>query len=120
MITSYKDTTELLVDAASKKLYGKLIEQLNKDFNFAAVDVSFPKTIESAQLVVELHEIVYRLIQEKFADYLNLLYIVDVPEKEVKNLELTDTIEISRHVVFFILKREWQKVWFKSVYSISN
>ncbi len=120
MITLYKNTVELLEDVAAKKLYGNLVLQLNKDFNFAAVDVSFPKTIEPKQLIIELHEIIYRLIQEKFAEYLNLLYIVDVPEKEVKNLEETDTVEIARQVLFLILKREWQKVWFKSVYSVSN
>ncbi|NER18042.1 hypothetical protein [Spongiivirga citrea] len=120
MITSYKNTIELLEDVTAKKLYANLILQLNKDFNYAAVDVSFPKTIEPAQLITELHEIIYRLIQEKFAEYLNLLYIVDVPEKDVKNLEEADTIEISRQVLFMILKREWQKVWFKSVYSTSN
>ncbi|MFP2996904.1 hypothetical protein ABN763_13390 [Spongiivirga sp. MCCC 1A20706] len=120
MITLYTDTSELLQDVTSKKLYSHLIDQLNKDFNYAAVDVSFPKTIKPDQLIAELQEIVYQLIQEKFADYLNLLYIVDVPEQAVKNLDTTDTIEISKQVIFLILKREWQKVWFKSVYSSSQ
>lgn len=120
MITEHANVIELLDDATSKKLYGNLIDQLNKDFNYAAIDVSFPKTIKPEQLIAELNEIVYVLIQEKFADYLNLLYIVDVPEKEVKGVEASDTLEISKAVIFLILKREWQKVWFKSVYSSSQ
>ena len=49
-------------------------------------------------------------------DYLNLLYIIDVPEKVVKAIEATDVVEISEQVTFEILKREWQKVWFRNEY----
>ena len=63
-----------------------------------------------------LHETVYKLIQEKFADYLNLLYIVDVSEIKVKQLDSSDMVKLSEDVTFLILQREWQKVWFKSQY----
>ena len=64
-----------------------------------------------------LHETVYNLIQEKFTEYLNLLYIIDVPENQVKALDGSDTLKLSEDVSFLILKREWQKVWFKNKYS---
>jgi hypothetical protein len=60
---------------------------------------------------------VYNLIQEKFTDYLNLLYIIDVSEDKVKELDGSDTLQLAEQVTFLILKREWQKVWFKSQYS---
>jgi hypothetical protein len=63
-----------------------------------------------------LHEKIYRLIQYKFAEYLNLLYIVDVPEEQVKSLDGSDILELSKQVAFLVLKREWMKVWFRNKY----
>jgi hypothetical protein len=65
---------------------------------------------------VQLHEKIYRLIQYKFAEYLNLLYIIDVPEETVKQLDGSDLVELSEQVAFLILKREWMKVWFRNRY----
>lgn len=64
-----------------------------------------------------LHDEVYRLIQHKFMDYLNLLYIVDVSEEKIKQLDGNDTIELAENVTFLILKREWQKVYYRKKFS---
>ena len=72
-------------------------------------------TIELKQMV---HEKIYYLIQHKFAEYLNLLYIIDVPENEVKKLDGSDLVELSERVAFLVLKREWQKVCVITSYSI--
>jgi len=109
-------TDELLNAATAENLYQKLIEQLNKDFNFANEPVDFHSSTTPEELKVQLHEKIYRLIQYKFAEYLSLLYIVDVPEKEVKKLDGSDIMELSEQVAFLILKREWMKVWFRSRY----
>ena len=61
-----------------------------------------------------IQEKVYKLIQNKFAEYLNLLYIIDVSENEIKKLDGSDISELSEQVTFLILKREWQKVWFRN------
>ena len=58
---------------------------------------------------------IYKLIQYKFAEYLNLLYIIDVPEDQVKKLDGTDITQLAEQVTFLILKREWQKVWFRNM-----
>ena len=68
------------------------------------------------ELKVQLHEKIYRLIQYKFAEYLNLLYIIDVAEDQVKKLDGSDVAALSEQVAFLILKREWQKVWFRNKY----
>ena len=107
---------ELLSEAEKQNLYSKLIEQINKDFNFANEAVNFPKNTTPQELKVQLHEKIYRLIQYKFAEYLNLLYIIDVPEETVKQLDGTDLVELSEQVSFLILKREWMKVWFRNHY----
>ncbi|WP_042496792.1 hypothetical protein [Algibacter lectus] len=107
----------LIEEANALNLYKKLILQLNKDFLLANVDLDFHEEVLPSSLKLLLHETVYRLIQEKFNEYLNLLYIIDVPEKDVKALNGDDVLKLSEEVMFLILKREWQKVWFKNKYS---
>lgn len=110
-------TFENLIEEANKlDLYKKLIRQLNKDFLLANIDLDFHEEVLPSSLKLILHETVYRLIQEKFTDYLNLLYIIDVSEKQVKALDGDDVLKLSDDVSFLILKREWQKVWFKNKY----
>lgn len=108
------NTDNLLSEAEKENLYLKLLEQINKDFNFANEPIDFPLSTKPVELKIQLHEKIYRLIQHKFAEYLNLLYIIDVPETDVKKLDGSDLVELSEQVAFLILKREWQKVWFRN------
>ncbi|HSD15446.1 MAG TPA: hypothetical protein VLB74_12415 [Flavobacterium sp.] len=114
MYIAPQNTDLLLSEAQKEALYVKLVEQINKDFTFANETVDFPVAITPIDLKVQLHEKIYRLIQHKFAEYLNLLYIIDVPEDQVKKLDGSDLVDLSEQVVFLILKREWQKVWFRN------
>ena len=108
-------TFENLIEEANQlDLYRKLVKQLNKDFLLANIDLNFHEAILPTSLKLLLHETVYKLIQEKFTEYLNLLYIVDVSEKQVKALNRNDTLKLAEDVSFLILKREWQKVWYKN------
>lgn len=110
-------TFDALIDEATQlRLYKNLVKQLNKDFLLANVPLEFNETVLPSSLKLMLHETVFKLIQEKFADYLNLLYIADVSEKEVKALNGDDILKLSEDVSFLILKREWQKVWLKNKY----
>ncbi len=111
--TTFED---LIAEANQFNLYKKLVLQLNKDFLLANVDLGFHEAILPTSLKLLLHETVYKLIQEKFAEYLNLLYIIDVSENQVKALDGSDMLKLSEDVSFLILKREWQKVWFRSTY----
>ena len=81
-----KTYSSLIQEAESLRLYKKLIIQLNKDFLYANIDLDFEEDILPTALKLMLHEIVYKLIQEKFNDYLNLLYIIDVSEEKIKHL----------------------------------
>ncbi|WP_395056118.1 hypothetical protein [Flavobacterium sp.] len=111
------NTTDLLLsEAASENLYLKLIEQINKDFNLANEAIDLPMSTSPEELKIQLHEKIYRLIQYKFAEYLNLLYIIDVPEEQIKNMDGSDISELSAQVAFLVLKREWMKVWFRNRY----
>lgn len=115
-----KNTDVLLTEAEAENLYLKLVEQLNKDFNLANEAIDFPMSTSAAELKIQLHEKIYRLIQYKFAEYLNLLYIIDVSEEEIKKLDGSDLVILAEQVSFLILKREWQKVWFRNKYSGSS
>lgn len=116
MFIAPANTDLLLQEATKDDLYIHLISQLNKDFNLANEAVDFPKNISPEELKIQLHEKIYRLIQYKFAEYLNLLYIIDVSEEEIKKLDGSDLVILAEEVAFLILKREWQKVWFRNKY----
>lgn len=107
----------LVIEAEQKKLYVKLIRQLNKDFLYANVSADFHEEILPSSLKLILHETLYKLINGRFADYLNLLYIIDVSEQKIKQLDGSDTLMLSEQVAFLILQREWQKVWLRHQYS---
>ena len=111
------DFDDLMIEAHSVGLYKRLVKQLNKDFLLANIDLDFAESIKPLDLKKQLHEVTFRLIQEKFADYLNLLYIIDVPEKQVRQLDGSDVVKLSEEVSFLILLREWQKVWYRHQYS---
>lgn len=110
------NTDQLLSEAERENLYAKLIEQLNKDFNFANEAIDFPQSTSPYELKVQLHEKIYRLIQYKYTELLNLLYIIDVPEENIKQLQGMDTAELSEQIAYLILRREWMKVWFRNRY----
>lgn len=111
--STFKD---LVQQVSKEEFYPKLILQLNKDFLYANIDLGFDEDIIPESLKQILHETIYKLIQEEFEDYLNLLYIIDVPEEKVKQLDGSNTLKLSEQVAFLILNREWQKVLFRNRY----
>ena len=113
-LTTFDD---LIKEANQLDLYPKLIQQLNKDLLYANINLEFDLEVLPTSLKLVLQEKVYKLIQEKFIDYLNLLYIVDVSEEKVRELDGNDTFQLSENVTFLILKREWQKVSLRNQFS---
>ncbi|WP_445709827.1 hypothetical protein [Flavobacterium sp.] len=107
---------DLINQAEEDHLYFKLIEQTNKDFALANEAIDIPLDVFPFQFKELVHEKIIKLINYKFAEYLNLLYIIDVSEEEIKKLDGSDIIQLSEQVTFLILKREWQKVWFRNKY----
>ncbi|SFW42186.1 hypothetical protein SAMN02927921_01606 [Sinomicrobium oceani] len=114
MVPQVKDTESLMDIAVREKLWAKLVMQLQKDFSSANIHIELELEMMPEKLVGILHEAIFLLMRDRFNDYLNLLYIIDVPETEVRAIQVADTVEISAEVSFLILKREWQKVWFKN------
>lgn len=112
--TNFED---LISEANALSLYKKLIVQLNKDLLYANIDLEFDEETLPTSLKLVLHETIFHLIQNKFSDYLNLLYIIDVSELKIRALDGNDAVKLSDDVTFLILQREWQKVWYKAKYS---
>ncbi len=108
---------DLIAEANTLRLYKKLIIQLNKDLLYANIDLEFDEGTQPTSLKLTLQETIYNLINTKFPEYLNLLYIIDVSEQKVKALDGNDVLKLSEDVTFLILQREWQKVWYKHKYS---
>lgn len=113
----YAESLKILEAAVAEKLYKKLVLQLSKDFEMANVAMNSLTGLTPKELIERLREKIYRLILENFSGYINLLYIIDVPEKAFKDLELTDVVEVADHVGYLILKRELLKVRLKNKYS---
>lgn len=116
IFTPPANTDLLLSEAQKEQLYTKLVEQVNKDFTLANEGTDFETDISPISLKLAIQDKIYTLIQHKFAEYLNLLYIIDVPEKDIKSLDGSDIGELAEQVAFLVLKREWQKVWFRNRY----
>jgi len=106
----------LISQAEEENLYFKLIEQVNKDFHLANESIDLPSSILPFEFKNRVHEKLLYLIQHKFTEYLNLLYIIDVSESEIKKIDGSDLVQLAEKVAFLVLKREWQKVWFRKYY----
>ena len=101
-------------------MYSRLVHQLKKDFALASIPFDLPDDLTPNDLKTSLREKIYVLLLERFSDYLNLLYIVDVSEKHFAQKETKDAIDMAEEACYLILRREWQKVWIKHSYGSGN
>ena len=116
MVPEFSNSNSLLQYAASCQLYSKLIKQINKDFHAAQAALELPVHIDPDALCNHLREKIYYLLLERFSDFLQLMYIVDIPETAYRDMQSKDVVEIADQIGFMVLKREWQKVWLKTNY----
>jgi len=111
-----QNSLELLKLAKTENLLAKLIEQLNKDFQLSGISKKFENICPIEDLNKELTETILNLIQFKYDDYLNVMYRVDVSEKDLATIAHNNLIATVDQISFLILKREFQKVWLKQNY----
>ncbi|WP_299623297.1 hypothetical protein [uncultured Tenacibaculum sp.] len=114
MSQNYQDSITLLTEVVDNKLYEKLINQLNKDFQLVSLDVVFHKESSPLVLKTKLQEVVKSLLLNDSDGYYNLLYRIDVSEISLKNINTSEIDSYSEEVTFLILKRVWKKVYFKN------
>jgi len=104
---------ELLKFAQSEELYLALIHQINKDFS-GVIDTAIPENSNPTQLKEVLVKNIEYLLLKDPAGFQNLLYRIDVSENKIKAISTNKTNEFVEVICYLILKREWQKVWFRN------
>lgn len=109
-----QNVIELLQKVEVEDLYQNLILQLNKDFQLSNLNESFELSLTSIKLKERLSNTILNLLTNNYDDYLNLMYRIDVSEKELATLKSENLETTIEQVTFLILKREYQKVWFKN------
>lgn len=118
MAIDFHQSIELLRTARDKNLYLQLVDQIKKDFERANIGIDLQKknsteAQEPEALIEGIHEKLYVLIMEQFEAYINLMYIVDVSEKAMKEIVQTDTVEFAAKATALLVERELQKVELK-------
>ncbi|WGH74146.1 hypothetical protein P8625_08430 [Tenacibaculum tangerinum] len=114
MLPSYQNSTDLLTEVANNtKLYTLLIIQLNKDFHLTGIDVTFSEDNTPSTLKEVLLKVVKKLLLHDFNSFTNLLYRIDISEKDIQMNDATDIDLYAENITFLILQRIWKKVWFK-------
>ena len=108
------DINHLLQDIQKEELLEKLIVQINKDMAMSGIEFDLKEQSSPKEIISGLQGLIHDLIKFDFNTYLNLLYRIDVSEKQIRELQETDLSNLSCQVTFVILRKEWQKVWFKS------
>ena len=103
----------LLENISDRQLYTNLIKQLNKDCMLAGIRVEFDLDLTPTQLVGGLRDTLQDLMNNRFDEFLNLLYVVDLSEMKIKNLETRQSEPMADEISYLLLKRLWKKVWFK-------
>ncbi len=109
-----KETAILLDQIQRENLLIKLIKQINKDASLSGIDFYLNENSTVQNIVNNLNDLITDLIKNDYNGCINFLYRIDVSEPDlvrIKELELND---LSKNITFLILKKEWQKVYFKN------
>ncbi|HIP47921.1 MAG TPA: hypothetical protein EYG92_03015 [Lutibacter sp.] len=117
MIPTSTDSDSLLLLISKKGLSQKLMQQIKKDFELSGLTFSIEKNLTSEQFLLYLYNQIQHLVKNNFEAYLQLLYRVDVPESSMQSGEIQNTIDFSKKATFLILKREWEKVYYREFFS---
>ncbi|WP_299223106.1 hypothetical protein [uncultured Aquimarina sp.] len=106
---------QLMEQVSESDLYPQLILQLQKDLNRAGIDYEVNKNSTFKELFLEIEQLLLEKINNAFNDFLNLLYAVDVSERDIKNCDSEESITVGRYATYLILKREWQKIYYRNI-----
>lgn len=117
MSFQFNTSAELLEQMSQKGLYPKLLKQLHKDFLRANVEFPSETNMLPEELIGFLREKLYVLLLERFQDFLNLMYAVDVSESDFATIQAMDMVEAAEKSGLLVLRRESQKVLLKAKYS---
>jgi len=95
-------------------LFELLIQQVERDFRMSVdEDLTFlvSTPLELVQQIQEQLEVIASRTPAKLS---MLLYRIDVAEKEIKALEEGDVFNYFQQLTYLIVRREFQKVYFRT------
>jgi len=109
-----KDALQSLSKLEQMHLLKKLIIQLNKDLSLSGIDTQFNINWNPELLISHLTKIIAVLMEKDYQKFMNFLYRIDVSEKKLGGVSTSDFNEAVNEISLMILKKEWQKVWFRN------
>ncbi|MEO1484736.1 MAG: hypothetical protein AAFU57_03245 [Bacteroidota bacterium] len=109
----FETIEELLNYTQSKGLFEPLVKQVIKDFGLVGVTLHIPEPWEVNAFSERITEKLYLLIMEQNRKYVNLLYRMDVAEKELGPYK-SDTVEEAKRMTGIVLNRALRKVQFRA------
>lgn len=117
MIPTANNSKSLLLIVSQNGLFQDLIAQLKKDFELSGMSITIDNAISSDDLTQDLYRQISQLIHTNFDAFLQLLYRVDVSEQNLQSNQIQETEELAIKATFTILKREWEKVYYRNKFS---
>ena len=100
----------VLEKAIEKNWYKDVVDQLQKDFMLANIAIKLDVKLSPVKLKAILQEKIYVLLMEKYSKFLNLMYVMDIPESELINTRWEDVVATSRQTTNLIINRIYKKI----------
>lgn len=124
MSLSIPKLTELQEYYNRQDLLEKVVEQIQKDFNWFSLEVKFsnkPEISAYQELYQEILPLIDEMLNDDYIKLMSILYRIDIDEdflnRKLKETPNADTDEV---ITDLIIKRELQKVIIKHMYSSGN
>ena len=114
MFDNTKNILTSISDVNNLHLLQNLIEQLNKDFIMSGLDWYFDPKLNPKELLEVLQERIGELLLKEPRLFSNLMYRIDISEMHLLQQKDHDFDKTRDKITLAILKREWQKVWFRN------
>ena len=122
MSLSIPNLNELQPYYNRKDLIEKVVNQIQKDFEWFSLDIIFsnnPNISPYQELFQQILPLVDEMLNEDYPKLLSILYRIDIDEefinRKLKEISNADTDEV---ITDLIIKRELQKVIIKEIYSL--
>jgi len=112
-----KQKNTLLTVVSEGNLFQKLIKQVEKDLELVGITDYFESNLSPEVFFSNFKELLTHLIDSQFEIFLHVLYRIDIDEYKIREIIAKSQIDVYEEITFLILKREWQKVWYKENYS---
>ncbi len=116
MLPENNNIIQLIDQVQKENLLLKLVQQINKDVNLVDSNFYLSENSTPQNIILNLQKLLIDLISNNFSDYVNLLYRIDISEKEIVKIQDLEVNALTEKAAILILRKEWQKVWFKRKY----